>query len=928
MSTGKSPSRQHARYHARQPQEGRPGGLVLAPSLLALALALAFTGREAQAQPTGGTALHGSFSTSTSGANTVITTTNGPNGRHSAINWQSFNVPGGTSTYFQQPGTDSTSINRVLGSNPSEIFGRLGSNGRLVLVNPAGIAVGPGAVVDTAGFVASTLPLSESDAIGGLLRFSAVPGLTPGPLSVAGRIVANQGDVVLVAPQVQVSPDAVIHATDGAVILAAGQKTSITGRGLEGIAMEMQAPTDEAVNFGTLEGSAVGIFAGTLRHSGMINADQIVREGGRVVLKAAGDATVSGTISAQGTRGGSIDVFGHRIAVQDGAVLDASGTQGGGSIRVGGDYQGSNPDVPNAQLVLFHPEARIRADASDSGQGGRVILWSDDTMRSWGEISARGGPNGGDGGFVEVSGKEALDFRSRVDTRAPQGKMGSLLLDPGYIDIRTPHSGDTVRLPSDFDGSSGSNDAAYVIAPSSFLNLTSNVTLWAYHRVEFFEPVTVTSQSGDPLSMNISAARVAISAPLTMNGDLTLTSGNIIRSNDTGNGVYIDADLDIKSGKLLVDAYGPISVAAGKTITAKGGIGMFGGMYNVVPTANQDSDHNSEYQWNGVAISMPGSVNLDAGSSGIGLYGVTRSGNSNGIDINGGTWTAAGSSTPTFTSALSTTSLSMTPVGIAVYGVNLNRAAGTSGSGVQAKGALQVVGGPLSFLSADGMASSLPALRLQAASINNASSNIVLGSRRDKVELSSATLTAGGSIGGSFGDFTAGDSILKAGSNIDLDTSGVMTLNTASLEASGNVQLHGTQGIVASGGAWTSEGGHIDVTGGSSSLTARSGVSLSGTRIDAGSGAIALKGSANNTGLAGVSINGASFTATDSGTVAGTSIEGTNAAGNATGLAVAGFVSTTNGALEPHAERRPPNLEAARLCCIQRFPQPGEVLRR
>jgi len=53
-----------------------------------------------------------------------------------------------------------------------------------------------------------------------------------------------------------------------------------------------------------------------------------------------------------------------------------------------------------------------------------------------GTIFARGGLNGGDGGFVEVSSHGVLDFVGTVDNRAPQGAAGTLLLDP--MDVNDP----------------------------------------------------------------------------------------------------------------------------------------------------------------------------------------------------------------------------------------------------------------------------------------------------------------------------------------------------------------------------------------------------------------------------------------------------------------------------------------------------------
>src|SRR5205085_8562724 len=111
-------------------------------------------------------AVHGTATLTRAGNNLTVTTTNGA-GNRSVINWSSFSVPGGSVTRFEQPSATSTSINRVVENNVSKIFGTLSSNGQLVLVNPAGITVGKGAFVDTAAFTASTLSLSQADAIAG-----------------------------------------------------------------------------------------------------------------------------------------------------------------------------------------------------------------------------------------------------------------------------------------------------------------------------------------------------------------------------------------------------------------------------------------------------------------------------------------------------------------------------------------------------------------------------------------------------------------------------------------------------------------------------------------------------------------------------------------------------------------------------------------
>ena len=427
------------------PVVGEPRGRgSFRPAVLALALATAFatgTASLAQTLPTGGVAIHGQASLSNPAPNQLrVTTQNGAGSNHSAINWQSFSIAPGSSTNFQQPSASSTSINRVVTNTPSVIFGNLSSNGKLVLVNQSGIAVGAGAVVDTAGFAASALRMSDADALSGRLRFGAAGSNLGGAagITVAGRITARDGDVVLIAPNIDTAGSALVQAPNGSTLLAAGQQVEITGRGLEGITLQVQAPADQVRNLGTLQGDAVGIFAGTLRHSGEIQALQANLEGGRVVLRASGDAIVeaAGRIVASGTLGGRVDVLGNRVAIAGQAVVDASGAQGGGSIRIGGDYQGRNAELPNAQMTYVGGGTLLNANATASGSGGRVIVWADDVTRAYGTISANAASASGGGGFVETSGKRYLDVNGiRVTASGSAAQPGTWLLDPADITI-------------------------------------------------------------------------------------------------------------------------------------------------------------------------------------------------------------------------------------------------------------------------------------------------------------------------------------------------------------------------------------------------------------------------------------------------------------------------------------------------------------
>lgn len=605
-------------------------------SQLALAVALVWSvAPHAYANPEGGVPIHGQASMASNGNVLTVTTQNGAGTNHSAINWQSFSIPAGSTTQIVQPSAASLSINRVVTNTPSVLFGTLSSNGQVVLVNQAGIAVGSGALVDTAGFTASAVGMTAQDAMVGRLRFAG-DGMTnaTGALTVQGNIIARGGDVVLIAPNVEMAQTAVVESQGGSVVLAAGQSVEVTGRGLEGITLQVQAPTDQAINLGTLKGDAVGIFAGTLKHSGQIQATQASVEGGRVVLKAIGDAYVEGDgrIDATSTtgKGGHIEVLGNRVAVTDNAVLDASGATGGGTVLVGGDYQGKNHQVQNANVTYVGANAMLKADATDNGQGGKVIVWADDTTRAYGSIRARGGAHGGNGGFVETSGKRYLDVgNATVDTRASGGQSGLWLLDPTNVFIAVDQTAATTAGMSGVDTSIGATGPALFQVGStlndSLLTTTQLETALLTTNVE----VNTTNAAGGGAGNITVVSNItnAATAPRTLTlkaeNDITVM-GNITSATNALN-VVLNANSDAAGT-------GAIVMSSGSSIVSNGGDITLGGGTNPLTTAAIGNGFAATS--NGVKIASNATLNAGAGNisvRGQGLAGTL--GNNSGIEL-------------------------------------------------------------------------------------------------------------------------------------------------------------------------------------------------------------------------------------------------------------------------------------------------------
>jgi filamentous hemagglutinin family protein len=439
------------------------------PKLIALSVAACFSvsATQTSANPTGGTVTSGSASFAPSGNTLTITNT-----ANAIINWQSFSIGAGEITRFVQPSVSSAVLNRVVGANgaipQSVIDGVLSSNGRVFLINPSGVVISATGRVDVAGFVASSLNLSDKDFTDGRMRFTETPGA--GKVSNAGIIDTTSGGpggrVFLVGPDVQNS--GVIRSPQGDIILAAGKSVELVAENTPFVTVNITADSEQALNVGQLiaDSGRIGMFGALVRQGGVAQANSAVvgangeirlvatqdltldagsrttangPSGGNVTLQAQGGTNlISGTVEAKGSsgQGGTIQALGVRVGVIGAGVIDASGDAGGGTVLVGGDAHGANPDVQNAQRTLIGPDGVIRADAGTTGDGGRVVVWADGDTRFYGSVSARGGAQSGNGGFIETSGALGLDIQgARVDARAPYGQGGTWLLDPLDVTI-------------------------------------------------------------------------------------------------------------------------------------------------------------------------------------------------------------------------------------------------------------------------------------------------------------------------------------------------------------------------------------------------------------------------------------------------------------------------------------------------------------
>ena len=211
-------------------------------------------------------------------------------------------------------------------------------------------------------------------------------------------------------------------------------------------AVDQSVVEQSAVDQSVVEQSAVDQSIG-------VNINETVSSsGGNITIDAGneGSATINSNLNSSNTKtgkvGGEIEVLGHKVVLTKNANLDASGDAGGGDVKVGGAYQGKG-DTRTAQTTTVNKGATIKSNAISQGDGGEVVVWADKTTDYQGHIEAKGGAQGGDGGSVEVSGKQNLKFNGTVDTSAAKGKTGTLLLDPTDLTItNTGSATDTVNV--------------------------------------------------------------------------------------------------------------------------------------------------------------------------------------------------------------------------------------------------------------------------------------------------------------------------------------------------------------------------------------------------------------------------------------------------------------------------------------------------
>lgn len=476
------------------------------------------TGATAYALPEGGQVAAGQAAITTAGSTMTIAQQTA----QAIINWQNFGIGSGESVHINQPNSQAILLNRVIGSNPSEIFGQLTANGQVILVNPNGVFFRPGSSVDVGGLTASTLNIANEDFLKGQLRFA---GDSQNPVINAGTITAQNGYVNLLAKEVV--NEGIIAAQTGSVNLAAGSGMSLDYNGDGKMTV---AVTD-------------GAYQSAVANKKLIQAD-----GGLVVMTASGkDALMDSAVNNSGM-------------IQANTLGEATG-----QISLTGDNIATT--------------GAISADGGSNGHGGTIKIIANHKTAVDGQLSAQGGQLSGDGGFIETSGDiVSIGDHSSIQANAPQGKAGQWLIDPVNITIsddgledyefgvdistsfvtNTLGNGTNVTLDTHRHGYDEG-----MINVNGEINVKSNhnsatLTLKANQAININKNITFTGEKAPNLTLETTEAGSSINNGANINignGTLNITTGK--------NGV-------LNAGSIGADT---VNITANTIKQAKGGTG-------------------------------------------------------------------------------------------------------------------------------------------------------------------------------------------------------------------------------------------------------------------------------------------------------------------------------------------------------------------
>lgn len=527
---------------------GKPArSMALRRNMLALAVAACFAHPVSiMAAGIDPVVVHGSATITTVG--NTMTVANSPN---AIINWHDLSIASNEALIFQQINASSNVFNRITGGSVSEILGTLQSNGRVFLINPAGIIFGADAVIDVAGLVATSLNMSDADLLSGSLKFAA-DTLNPGAVINHGQITTPQGGYVyLIAPKVENT--GIITTPGGEAILAAGHTVEIVDSANPSQRVKVSATVADVSLSKLMSESGGNIFS--VLNRGKVSANSVSTDAaGRIFFKSAGSIETTSTSLAE-AKGNTLADGGNIISFADTTGLYA------------GDFNASGKNgglVETSANSLGFGAISVRANALEaSGKAGTWLIDPSDIT-----VTA----------FEAGLFSDGLSLGSNVTiaTDGAASGTGSITFESGAF---IEHSGTAnVSLDISAHGSVGMSGVSIVTSSTGRLNVTitsdsdttssdGGISLDG-SRIDTNGGVSITAHSGDMVMSQISKIKAAFVGITLDSGQLRVQESEVSSSGNIA--INVGDGLTLSDGNSSIDKTSSI-IATGNLVINTGG---------------------------------------------------------------------------------------------------------------------------------------------------------------------------------------------------------------------------------------------------------------------------------------------------------------------------------------------------------------------
>ncbi|HEY0817529.1 MAG TPA: filamentous hemagglutinin N-terminal domain-containing protein, partial [Rhizobacter sp.] len=621
--------------------------------------------------------------------NTLAITQTPSASNRALIEWSSFSIGSAARVAITQPNAQSLLVNRVTGSgsgpSASEIHGSLTANGRVLLVNPAGVMFGSSARVSTGSLVASALDLDASmtgNTYAGLVGNQGDIALSGGVGGVtiatandprAPQIQVTEGGSIVLVSQAQVEHHGVISAPRGEINLSTNSTATLRAVGTSGFVQVAQATPSEPQSSSVVTGlgsqtlAAGGriVIGGQPREEGSARGDNLSiagllstastsGDGGSIHIDAGargtlGMADARVTAASSSATGGQVTLLGNNITLQRGeqaapeVIVD--GATGGGRISIGDT---------RTRAVTVNDGTLLSADATRNGHGGEILLRAmfEDPLaslpvarldfgvtESYGVLRARGGIEGGNGGHIETSGMAvttALADAGGVvfkrgthdaSARAAGSSAGRWTLDPYNVTISN-------AAPQDVSGSfepigPGANVQASDIAAA--LNAGTSVVISTEAGGAGTQAGNITVAPGTTITRSTGTAPTTLT--LRANSNIVVDGTTLDASGAGPVNLVLHADVDGNGSGSIAVLNSSISTGGG-AVTAGGGLDLATGYArgdasnSAVAIFNSSIDTTSSLTGTAGDITLRGRAAASPGApAGVRLDGIFSFGN-------------------------------------------------------------------------------------------------------------------------------------------------------------------------------------------------------------------------------------------------------------------------------------------------------------